>query len=626
MHTAATRFLLVSLIISILGALLFTSGLPGEFVFDDLPNIVNNDAIRLTQLNVDALVKTAFAPQLAGNMRVLPTLTFALDFWRTGEMDPTAFKMTNIAIHALTTFLLAWLFRSLLLISGTHAKRVNWLAPTLALAWAIHPLQVSAVLYVVQRMQTMGTLFLVPALWAYLLARQAQIEGRSGRTGFMVAVLLWLLAMGCKEDTVLLPAYTLALELTVLRFAALNAGTSQLLRRGYLVATLMGAAAYFLWVLPHYWHWDAYTGREFSTPERLLTQPRILCLYLWQIVLPLPSHMPFFYDGLELSRGLLHPWTTLPAFIFLLMLLTAAWRLRTTKPLFSLGVFLFFSAHFVTSNVVGLELAFEHRNHFALIGALLAACSVLATMGSRLEIRPATQIAVCAAILVGMGSATVLRAHTWRNNFAHAISSTTLAPNSARAWYFLCTNYLESGGGLTKENPHLRDAINACSEGAASAPYALRNLTLLIALKTLNGDITRKDWERLQEQLKSSSMNTFDNRRAPMILAYATRKGVKLDRPPLLEALDTLAQRDHLAPIEVATIGYFMLNDLAEPDRAYPHFVQAITDGNPDDPFPNQLEADLRSKGRPDLADGIKQTALARGRKAPEILRANREN
>src|SRR3546814_20968303 len=83
--------------------------------------------------------------------------------------------------------------------------------------------------------------------------------------------------MGCKEDSVLLPAYTLALELTVLRFSANSTRLAGILRRGYLIATLAGAAAYLLWVIPHYWQWSAYPGRDFSTPERLLTEARVLC-------------------------------------------------------------------------------------------------------------------------------------------------------------------------------------------------------------------------------------------------------------------------------------------------------------------------------------------------------------
>ena len=36
----------------------------------------------------------------------------------------------------------------------------------------------------------------------------------------LLALLLWAVAFGCKEDAILLPAYALALELTVLHVAA----------------------------------------------------------------------------------------------------------------------------------------------------------------------------------------------------------------------------------------------------------------------------------------------------------------------------------------------------------------------------------------------------------------------
>src|SRR3546814_20785899 len=77
----------------------------------------------------------------------------------------------------------------------------------------------------------------------------------------------------------------------------------------------------------------------------------------------------------------------LPAIAAVLALLGTAWSLRTRWPLFALGVFLFFAAHFIASNVVGLELAFEHRNHFALIGMVLAIGSLLAHASQRLRIR-----------------------------------------------------------------------------------------------------------------------------------------------------------------------------------------------------------------------------------------------
>lgn len=611
------RFLLVGLIIALLASRLFTPGLPGEFIFDDEPNIVSNTSIQLEQLDATSLLQLLATPQVSGNMRGLPTLTFALDYWRAGGADPATFKTTNIIIHALTTLALAWLFRSLLLNAGVTAARTNWMAPALTLAWAAHPLQVSSVLYAVQRLQTLGTLFLVLALLAYLHARQAQIEGRRGRTGLMASALLWVVAMSCKEDSAQLPAYTLALELSLLRFAAADAALARRWRKGYQLAFAAGLALYLFVVIPHYWTWDTYEARNFSTPERLLTQARVLCLYLWQTLLPLPSHMPFYYDWLPPSRGLLQPWTTLPAIALLLALLGGAWHLRQRMPLFALGVFLFFSAHIITSNVIGLELAFEHRNSFALIGAVLAVGSLLGAIGLHLQLRPVIQISVCVALLTGLAGTTLVRAHSWSNNLLLAEAATEAAPHSARAWVQLCASQFKLGGGITTNNTRLDQAISACSSGATLAPYALNNAALLVVLKTLKGNISQSDWDLFQHRLETVEMN-WDNRRAPTILTYYAQKGVKLDKQELLKTLATLFRRADLKPFQNAQIGYFIMNDLTEPDQAMPCFIAAIQAASPFDPFPQQLAEELREKGRPDLASRIEQLALVKtGKVAP---------
>ena len=611
MPSVTGRFLLLSLIVSLLAGLAFIPGLPGDFVFDDIPNIVSNKVVHLTELSATKVSSVVSTPQVSGQMRVLPTLSFALDFWRAGGADPAAFKVTNIVIHVLTAGILAWFFRSLLLASGIPEKRVRWLAPALALAWAVHPLHVSAVLYVVQRIQTMGTLFLVLALLTYLNARRAQIEGHSGRTGWLLTGLFWVLAMGCKEDSILLPAYTLALELTVLHFAAANQRMAGALRRGYLFSVLAGVAAYVLVVIPHYWQWDAYPGRDFSTLERLLTQARVLCLYMWQILVPLPQHMAFYYDGLQPSRSLIHPWTTLPAIAVILALLGMAWRLRTRWPLFSLGVLLFFSAHFIASNVIGLELVFEHRNHFALIGAVLAVGSLLAHASIRWRIRPSIQAMTCGVLLLSLIGATVLRAHSWNGRLMLARTSTLVAPHSARAWSSLCAGYFTVGGGATVDNPLLDKAIQACSSGAESAPYALNNLALLVVLKSIRGDVSKADWDRLQLRLRTMPLS-FDNRRAPLILTHHAQNGVSLDKQELLKALATLAERAPLKSFDLAAIGYFIMNHLDEPDLAMPYFIRAIEATHPNDPFPLQLGDELRTIERPDLAEKIERFGLAR--------------
>lgn len=130
MHVIKDRFLLLSLIAGLLAGLPFLAGFPGAFVFDDFPNIVNNQAIQMTQLDAGSLAKAALSPQPSGSLRALPTLTFAVDYWRGGGADPATFKATNVLLHCLTTLAMAWLFRSVLLLAGVPAGKARWLAPS----------------------------------------------------------------------------------------------------------------------------------------------------------------------------------------------------------------------------------------------------------------------------------------------------------------------------------------------------------------------------------------------------------------------------------------------------------------------------------------------------------------
>lgn len=603
MTSSRRLFLFLALSCAALSGLFFLPGLPGDFVFDDYHNIVVNTAIHLQSLDPAALRDAAFDGQPSGVTRVLPTLSFALDYWR-GGLNAATFKTTNIVIHVLTAFALAWFFRALLLIKGVSEQRAGLGAVVLSLAWALHPLQVSSVLYVVQRIQTLSTLFLVLALLAYLHARKAQIDGRRpGRSGWLLAGLLWGIALACKEDAVMLPAFTLALELTVLRFAAADANIAHRIRKGYALVALAGTTAYLLIVVPHYWSWHAYVDRDFSTWERLLTEARVLCMYLGEILLPLPSHMPFYYDWLQPSRGLLHPWTTLPSILLIVVLLSLAWRLRVRLPLFALGVFLFFLGHFVTSNVLGLELAFEHRNSFPMIGVVLAIAALASIVGRRLRIRPPAAACACILVLSLLASATAIRATTWDSRMTLAHTGIKLAPHSLRAWNDMCVTYFNLGGGAKPDNPYLDKAIMACEKAANIAPDSLPSLSNIIVFKAAQGSLSPADWNRYLQRLNHATM-TSENRTAIWPVVNAVRNGTLTDERYVFEVLDTLNRRAQLSPVEAAAIGYFIVDRTHHPEKAFPFFAQAIRTTT-DSTFTTGIIEDLRKGEQPDMADKL---------------------
>lgn len=611
------RFLLASLICAALASLLFIPGIGGGFVFDDVANITSNPAIQMDVLSTNGLYNALFGRQAGGITRVIPTLSFALDYWRGGGFDPAVYKTTNIVIHAITALVLAGFFRTLLPATGMPMRRAAIVAIVMAMAWAIHPLQVSSVLYVVQRMQTLCTLFIVLALWAYLKARLAQIAGEPGRTGWLLSGLLWALALACKEDAALLPLYTLALELTVLQFRAADASIARVIRCGYLFATIAGVALFLFVFVPNQWSWDAYRGRDFNSWERLLTQGRVLVMYLWEILLPLPSHMPFYYDWLQPSRGLLQPWTTLPALLCIIALLAAAWSARLRHPIFSLGIFLFFAGHSITSNVLGLEMAFEHRNHFPLIGIVLAASDALMFAAQRLQLRLRTTMAMALFALVALGVMTVVRARSWSTPLDLAKTSTKNAPHSARAWNSLCSYYYDLGGGRTPKNPYLDKAIETCALGASAAPYSLTNQTNLVVFKSMRGTVTQADWDELLARMKTVNQGP-ENDMSLWVLINNARNRVAIDEGNLFKAIEIVTQRRPRNSVEYATLGYFISGQTHEPEKAYFYFARSIETSSPRDRLPAELIDDLQKQGRNDWAIKLRALKRSQDRERPQ--------
>lgn len=588
---------------SLLAASLFLPGLGGAFIFDDGPNIVHNTALRIESLDLESLLYATYSFQPGEGSRPLSMLSFAVDFWRAG-MDPSQFKATNLALHALTTVVLALFLHRLLIAAQCTPQRARTGSLVIALVWAVHPLQVSTVLYVVQRMQMLCTLFMVLSLWAYLRMRQAQIAGVRARHWGGLALLSWAFGLASKEDAVLLPAYTLALELTILRFGSAAPRLGGLLRRAYAVL-VVGAVIAFLTLLPGYWFPDAMPGREFSTAERLLTQARVLVMYLGQIALPLPSRLPFYYDGLDVSRGLFTPPSTLVALALLLALVGWAWRWRHQRPLFSFGVLLFFAGHALTSNVLNLELAFEHRNHLPLIGAVLAAADLWWAAWQRwgdrhLRVRAAMVIGTLAALSAG----TLVRSYSWGEPLRFALHTLEISPRSPRAWMEVGAAYVERSGGQTGSADFAR-AISVNRRGAelTNSPPMWSNVVLYT---TRRGNASERDWRNLLDALRSSPASP-QNQAILWVMLDNVDRGVPLDERGMVEMIEITAERHRLDPAQYRRIGAYLHNQTQVPGKALGYFRLAVELSPENDPATEQLLHQLEQVGRADWASQLRQ-------------------
>lgn len=235
--------------------LAYYPGLHGPFLFDDNPNIADNPALRLDSLAPHALLRAAFSSRSGLLYRPLSMLSFAFNIYFFGN-NSFSFKLTNLVIHLLNALLLLWLTRRLLLNCRRRYQfswpdtRINWFSVLVAGAWALHPLNLTSVLYIVQRMNSLSALFTLGGMLAYVYGRERMLAGKTGWP------LVWLLtpAFGligvlCKEDAALLPLYLLVIEWLVFGFRDRQQGISKNTLAFYLFGLVMPGALGFAFLL-----------------------------------------------------------------------------------------------------------------------------------------------------------------------------------------------------------------------------------------------------------------------------------------------------------------------------------------------------------------------------------------
>lgn len=439
--------------------LVYWPGRTGPFLFDDFSNLsaLGDYGPIHAFWKAVAFVTSGFAGPTG---RPLALATFLLDA-RNWPAHAEPFKLTNVALHLACGALLAGLLRALSRVLGAPSRRAAWIGVLAAGLWLLDPFWVSTTLYVVQRMAMLAALFCFAGLWGYVVGRELLARGRlrAGYAGISVSLALGtLLATLSKENGALLPLLAWVIEVGVLRGRlARPAGKGflawQALFLGVPTAIVVG---YLLRYVPGLW--SGFTGgRDFTSWQRLLSETRILWTYLADIWLPRAHDGGLFHDDVVVSTGWLHPWTTLPAALGLLVLGLLGWRARRCRnPAWvaaGAAVLFFFAGHLLESTWLQLELVFEHRNYLpaALMFWPLAwwavpeadaagAARVPLCRPSRRWVRAATL-----ALLALFAVQTARRAQEWGAPFGQALEWAHEHPDSPRAQAYLSNFWTATG-------------------------------------------------------------------------------------------------------------------------------------------------------------------------------------
>ena len=531
------------LLFALLVIAVYSLGVGGGFMFDDFPNIVDNKGVQPRHADLPSLLNAALASPASDFKRPAASLSFALNYLATG-LDPAGMKLTNVALHLVNAWLLyllmAAIFRAL---RGTPDNRDRMTAVLIAAGWALLPINLTAVLYVVQRMESLANLGVLAGLLGYVTGRRRMLEGGRGLFVALGSVLAGT-ALGAlsKETAVMTPLYAFLIEIYIFRGKrppqATKAGVDRRLVAFYTLSLALPFVAGMAWIGPSLLRPESWARRDFTLLTRLLSETRIVTDYIAWTLIPTPQGLSFYHDDFQVSQSLFSPWTTLPSVLVLVALAIGAVALRRRAPLVGLGIALYLGCHLLTGTVLPLELIYEHRNYFASAGLLIAlVCAFRGAMSSVLPVPFfAIRCALLAVLFVWWTAMTAMTAHAWNDPLTLARELAYRAPKSPRAQYELGRTYIIYSR-YDKNSPFVRMAYTPLEAAAALPGTTILPEQAMIFMNAKMGlPIKDEWWESLQAKLRKAAPTIQDESALDSLSKCISDMGCKIPTQPLVDA------------------------------------------------------------------------------------------
>jgi len=455
------------LVIAVAAALVYSNTFDASFHFDDIQNIVQNDALR---------DPSRLWPPSGG--RYLGYLSFALNY-RVGGLEVFGYHLANLGIHVCNGLLVFWLTALTLRTPGMRnadaGPLVRRYAPLAAgLLFSVHPLATQSVTYIVQRFASLAALFYLLSVALYVQARlsleaERPSKGRSAAF-YCLSLLAAAGAMRTKEISFTLPLVAAGYELLFFRPGRRSlllvplAATALLVPLG--LATQGQGLADVLADVSGF----ASETREISRWAYLLTQSRVVLTYLRLLILPVGQNLDHDFP---ISTSLGDP-AVLVALALLLGIAGAAVSLLVRArrsngapgALVFFGVAWFFVTVSVESSIIPIrDVIFEHRAYLPSAGAAVAMGTAVLWMIERLRFRASVAVQATLALLVTagpLGAAAYARNLVWKNDLTLWSDVVAKSPLKSGPHLALGLAYKESG--------RVDDAVREYGEAIRLAP------------------------------------------------------------------------------------------------------------------------------------------------------------
>ncbi|BDU51132.1 glycosyltransferase family 39 protein [Haliovirga abyssi] len=406
---AKNKNLLIFLLFSVLGFILYMNTLKVGFVFDSV-SLKYDPQIR----DIFSALKDVFL-QYSSNRR-LAYFTFAINYL-IGRENPIGYHIFNIIIHILTAFTV-YKFLEIF----TKKEKASFFA---ALIFLVNPIQTQALNLIVQRMVLLSGLFYFLTLYLYLKNRETD-----KKRYYILAIISFLAGIRCKEIVITLP-----LVLTFIDYKNIKK-----IIPFYFIAFLP-----ILFKIMVALNGNNQIGKVFNMKQAnadltrgkyFISEFKVIVYYIALILLPLKLRIDYDFkvDNSFFNIDVLFPFFILLVLIFLII------YLYKKKFLYSFSIFLFFMGIFVTSTIIPIEdLSFEHRVYISSVGVILFITLFIDEIIKSKIIKNSIFI----IILLIYSGLTINRNFEWKNESKLWKTNIKYTPNKVRPRYNLVEVYLK---------------------------------------------------------------------------------------------------------------------------------------------------------------------------------------
>lgn len=438
----------------VLVLLIYSNTFKASWQLDDYPNITLNERLHLSDLSYNSILSAFFASPVPSRhnqlYRPVACLTFALN-WYFSKADVIGYHLINITIHFLTTFILFLTLLNLFQtpnVTGKYKGSEGFIALLAAVLWAVHPIQIQAVTYIVQRMAAMAALFYLLSIYCFINGRKS--PSPHARVYYYTACILsYFMALGSKENAAMLPLALILVEVVFFQVPDSLPSAKRIFwcAVGSAFFIILTGTLFFM-KGDIFAFLNGYALRPFTIWERLLTEARVIFLYLSQIFYPIPGQYAINHD-IVISTSLFRPWSTLPALIGLILIAGFGLSQLRKRPLLAFAILFFFLNHLIESTVFPLELVFEHRNYLPTVFLFLPLAAGIKMLQDRCRLnRPLIYkglVMITALVIIGLGVSTYERNRVWKTEKSLWEDVLRKSPQLASPYQVLAAHYKKIG-------------------------------------------------------------------------------------------------------------------------------------------------------------------------------------